>query len=259
MKTLLYPKNSQQMWEEFLKGRETYDFYHGNEELVRDAIERTHDIAWQKCEDVWIDTNAKLPSFDKPGNSAFKQLAELCKEALIIEGLADKSEYIERLKHELSDVKYLKFENYFLTLHAIFKEASKKCLIGPARGSGGGSLINYLLRITHVDPVEHGLVWERFLGRHRCLESSTKILTSDGIKSMKDIKVGDLVMTHTGEYKKIIDKEDAIHDYAIKVKFKGQTIVCSPNHRWIVDRDGKETEVIACMLQKGDKLILMQN
>ena len=47
MKTMLYPKNAQQMWDEFEKGYETYDFYEGREEIVRDAIERTHDIAWK--------------------------------------------------------------------------------------------------------------------------------------------------------------------------------------------------------------------
>jgi len=167
IKTLLYPKNASQMWDEFVKGHAIYDFYHGNEEIVRDAIERTHDIAWQKCEDVWIDTKAKLPNFDTPKKSAFQQLSALCKDAMVKEDLADKEEYVSRIKEELGDVKFLGFENYFLTMHAIFKEASKRTLLGPARGSGGGSLINYLLRITQVDPVEHKLLWSRFLGRHR--------------------------------------------------------------------------------------------
>lgn len=167
IKALLYPKNASQMWDEFKKARSEYSFYENNEELIRDAIERTHEIAWQRCDDVWIDTEAKLPKFDKPEESAFKQLVKLCKDALSSEGLDEKPEYVDRLKMELSDVKFLKFENYFLTLYYIFKEASKRCLIGPARGSGGGSLINYLLKITHVDPVEHKLIWERFLGRHR--------------------------------------------------------------------------------------------
>lgn len=167
IKALLYPKNAQQMWEEFAAGHEKYDFYHGKEELVRDAIERTHDIAWEKCEDVWIDVKAKLPKFDKPRRSAFQQLVDLCKEAMVNEGLDSKPEYVERLKTELGDIKYLGFENYFLTMHAIFKEAEKETLLGPARGSGGGSLVNYLLRVTQIDPIEHKLIWERFLGRHR--------------------------------------------------------------------------------------------
>ena len=167
LKALLYPKNATQMWDEYRRGYEKFDFYRGSEDLVKEAIERTHDVAWNMCEDVWIDTSAKLPNFDTPKKSSFEQLASLCKEAMIAEGLDKKPEYIERIKEELSDVKFLKFENYFLTLHAIFKEAEKETLLGCARGSGGGSLINYLLRITQVDPVEHKLMWARFLGRHK--------------------------------------------------------------------------------------------
>jgi DNA polymerase III alpha subunit len=258
MKTLLYPKNATQLWKEFAKAHAEHDFYHGNEELVRDAIERTHDIAWGLCEDTWIDLKAKLPNFDKPESTAFKQLVLLCKEAMIRESLDEKPEYVDRLKTELGDIKYLGFENYFLTMHAIFKEAEKETLLGPGRGSGAGSLVNYLLRVTQVDPVEHKLIWERFLGRHRCLDGSTKLMTREGIKTMSDIKVGDFVMTHTGEYKRVLVREDAVHDYAVKVKFGGQTITCSPNHRWIIDRDGEQTEVMACEIRKGDKLILFQ-
>ena len=72
---MLYPKNASQMWEEAVKGFEQYDFYKGTEELVRESIERTHDIAWEMCEDTWIDTSAKLPNFNIAGKTAFQQLA----------------------------------------------------------------------------------------------------------------------------------------------------------------------------------------
>lgn len=167
MKTMLYPKNASQMWDEFLKGHEQYDFYQGHEELVRDAIERTHDIAWEKCEDTWIDVSGKLPKFGTPEKSAFSMLADLVKEGLIREGLADKPEYVARAKEELSDIKYLGHEAYFLAMQKIFDVAVNKTLLGPGRGSGAGSLVNFLLGITQIDPIPYGLLWSRFLGRHR--------------------------------------------------------------------------------------------
>jgi DNA polymerase III alpha subunit len=255
MKTLLYPKNSFQMWEEFKSGWEKYPFYRGYENLVKESIERTHDIAWQKCEDTWIDTSAKLPKFDRPDETAFQRLAKLCRDAMITEGLHEKPEYLERIKEELSDVKFLKFENYFLTLYEIFKEAEKETLLGCARGSGGGSLINYLLKITQVDPVEHKLMWARFLGRHRCLEENTFVLAESGPKMMKDLLLGEKVMTHDGTFKAVIDKSGASHNKAAKIKFGDQTIICSLNHRWIVLRGEKEIEIMACELQKSDGLI----
>ena len=89
------------MWDEFKQGRDQYDFYHGHEELVRDSIERTHDIAWEKCEDTWIDTSVKLPKFGTPEKPAFKMLADLVKDAMISSGLAKKPEYVERMKEEM--------------------------------------------------------------------------------------------------------------------------------------------------------------
>jgi len=167
LKCMLYPKNATQMWDEFRSSYDEYDFYQGSEEVVRDAIERTHDIAWQKCEDTWIDTSVKLPKFGTPEKSAFAMLAELVKESMIKEGLASKPEYVDRMKEEMSDIKYLGYEAYFLAMYKIFHLAEKKTLFGPGRGSGAGSLVNYLLGITQIDPIPHGLLWSRFLGRHR--------------------------------------------------------------------------------------------
>ena len=167
MKTMLYPKNATQMWEEFKKGYELHEFYQGHEELMRDAIERTHDIAWQKCEETWIDTKVKLPTHTFVDETPFQRLVKLAKERLVSEGYADNPIYVERLKEELSDIKHLGHESYFLTMYEVFKEAEKKTLLGPGRGSAAGSLLNFLLGITQVDPIPYGLLWGRFLGRWR--------------------------------------------------------------------------------------------
>ena len=167
LKCELYPKNADQMWQEFQDGWNQYEFYKGNEELVKNAIERTHDIAWQMCDDTWIDTKVKLPVTDLPNKTTMQQLTELVKDALINEGLADNPVYVDRAKEELSDIKYLGHESYFLTMYKIFKEAERHTFLGPGRGSGAGSLVNYLLGITQLDPIPYNLLWNRFLGRHR--------------------------------------------------------------------------------------------
>lgn len=167
LKCELYPKNATQMWDEYKKSYENYDFYQGTEELVRDAIERTHDVVWNECEDAWIDTKAKLPKLDTPEKTAFDQLVDLVKEGLDREGMTSKPEYVARAKMELSDIKYLGHASYFVTMYKIFKKAEQRTLLGPGRGSGGGSLVNFLLGITQIDPIPYGLLWSRFLGRHR--------------------------------------------------------------------------------------------
>jgi DNA polymerase-3 subunit alpha len=165
LKCELYPKNATQMWEEYKKHVPDYSFYEGKDQIICDAIERTYDIAWDQCNEVWFNEEAKLPTFDQPGNPAFNQLVSRVKKALVEEGLHLNKEYVDRTKMELEDIKYLGFENYFLTMTKVFDLASKSTIIGPGRGSGAGSLVNYLLGITTTDPIKYGLLWERFLHR----------------------------------------------------------------------------------------------
>jgi DNA polymerase-3 subunit alpha len=119
------------------------------------------------CDDTWVDTKVKLPKLDVEGKSTFQQLAQLVKEGLEREGLSDKPEYVERAKYELGDIKYLKQASYFVTMYKIFQKAEQRTLLGPGRGSGAGSLVNFLLGITQIDPIPYGLLFSRFMGRHR--------------------------------------------------------------------------------------------
>jgi len=167
LKCLLYPKNAQQMWDEFKNSYAQYDFYKGYEIDVRDSINRTYDIAWNLCEDTWIDQSAKLPDYGTKEKPAFNMLVDLVKEGLVREGLDHNKTYIDRAKKELADIKTLGHESYFLTMYQIFEKSSQKTLLGPGRGSGAGSLVNFLLGITQLDPIEYGLLWERFLGPHK--------------------------------------------------------------------------------------------
>ena len=168
LKCELYPKNAQQMWDEFTRHYDEYkETYEGYEEKIKRSIEITHEIAWEKCEDCWIDTSVKLPDFNKPGETAFQQLEKKVKAAMHKEGLHKEKRYRERVDSELEDIEHLGFENYFLVMYEVFHKAADHTLFGAARGSGGGSLVNYLLGITQIDPLKYDLLWERFLGRHR--------------------------------------------------------------------------------------------
>tara|TARA_Y100000034_G_scaffold60809_2_gene73887 strand:+ start:6422 stop:10030 length:3609 start_codon:yes stop_codon:yes gene_type:complete len=168
LKCELYPKNAQQMWDAFKEGYSKYDFYDGSEDDVKESIERTHDIAWDVCDEVWFDdSGAKLPNFTTDKRTAFGQLADQVKEGMIRSDLHEKPEYLNRVKEELSVIKELGFENYFLTLTRVFDKAKHRTLIGPGRGSGSGCLVNYVLGITHVDPIKYDLLFERFLGLHK--------------------------------------------------------------------------------------------
>jgi len=70
LKCELYPKNALQMWNEFTRHYDEYkETYEGFEQTIKDSIEITHDITWDKCEDCWIDTNVKLEASGRPFES----------------------------------------------------------------------------------------------------------------------------------------------------------------------------------------------
>jgi error-prone DNA polymerase len=80
---------------------------------------------------------------------------------------ADRREYWERMHHELDIIAHHGFASYFLTVAQVVDDVRHMGIRVAARGSGAGSLVNHLLGIAHADPVEHGLLMERFLSKER--------------------------------------------------------------------------------------------
>lgn len=82
--------------------------------------------------------------------------------------LHDKQEYIDRANQELEVIRSKNFSTYFLIKGVIDEWAKEQdILAGPGRGSGAGSLVNYALGITKVDPLKYDLLFERFLDESR--------------------------------------------------------------------------------------------
>jgi len=166
LKCELYPKNADQMWETYKSTTADYSFYDDQE--VCDAINRTHDIAHQLIGVIEPDTSVKLPSSVVPkGKTEIQELINLCKIGLQNKDLHTNKVYVDRIKHELKIIKDKEFSKYFLTMKKIVDVAKKHQLVGCGRGSSAGSLINYVLDITEVDPIKYGLIFERFYGPHR--------------------------------------------------------------------------------------------
>ncbi|MFB9506919.1 DNA polymerase III subunit alpha [Streptomyces aurantiacus] len=76
-------------------------------------------------------------------------------------------DYWERMHHELDIIDHHHFASYFLTVAQVVDDVRGMGIRVAARGSGAGSLVNHLLGIAHADPVEHGLLMERFLSERR--------------------------------------------------------------------------------------------
>ena len=80
----------------------------------------------------------------------------------------DRKVYNERLSFELSVILEMDFPGYFLIVSDFIRWAKENGIpVGPGRGSGAGSLVAWALSITNVDPIEHDLLFERFLNPER--------------------------------------------------------------------------------------------
>ncbi len=74
----------------------------------------------------------------------------------------------ERLAHELGVIRQMGYSGYFLIVSDFIDAAKQRGIpVGPGRGSAAGSLVSFCLGITNVDPVRHGLLFERFLNPER--------------------------------------------------------------------------------------------
>ncbi|MEU8134460.1 DNA polymerase III subunit alpha [Streptodolium elevatio] len=112
----------------------------------------------------------QMPQFDVPeGETQASWLRKECERGLTMRfGPNPSQEVLDRLEMELSVISPLGFDSYFLVVADICKYARDNGIaVGPGRGSAAGSLVAYLTRITELDPLEHGLLFERFLNPER--------------------------------------------------------------------------------------------
>jgi len=112
----------------------------------------------------------KLPYFETNSKeNPDEYLERLCQEGISKKyGKFPKGEVKSRLEYELSVIKQTKFASYFLIVQDFVRWAKEnRIVVGPGRGSVGGSIVAYLLNITTIDPLKHNLLFERFLNPAR--------------------------------------------------------------------------------------------
>ena len=145
-----------------------------------DAIENTLRIA-ERCDVDLSEAENHLPNFEVPGglalddyfdqvvrdgfNERLTRLRSLEKQGVLQHSI---DAYEARLSYEIDVIKRMKYPGYFLIVWDFIRYARERGIpVGPGRGSAAGSLVAYCLRITDVDPLEFGLIFERFLNPER--------------------------------------------------------------------------------------------
>ncbi|MBD3274183.1 MAG: DNA polymerase III subunit alpha, partial [Candidatus Marinimicrobia bacterium] len=135
------------------------------------AMERTAEIA-EMCE-VNIEMGKHLlPEFPIPDDETERDPDKYLKK-LTIQGIEEKysdmrPDVKERMEHELNIIRNMGFAGYFLIVKDFVDYAREHDIpVGPGRGSAAGSLVAYVLGITDIEPLEHNLLFERFLNPER--------------------------------------------------------------------------------------------
>ncbi|NOX33317.1 MAG: DNA polymerase III subunit alpha [Deltaproteobacteria bacterium] len=195
---------------------ETFKDYPGSIENTREVI--------SKCNVEFDDKTYHFPRYaqseDESEDEIFKQKA--------MEGFEKKLEliknsnpdineqvYRDRIEYEIGIILGMGFPGYFLIV-ADFIEYSKKIgvPVGPGRGSAAGSMVAYSMGITALDPIEHGLIFERFLNPSRI--------------SMPDIDVDFCIEGRDRVYKYVIDRYGG-PDYVCQIitfgKLKAKAVI----------------------------------
>ena len=135
-----------------------------------ESLGLTLEIA-QRCSGLELPLgDPRLPTFPVPaGETPASYLERLCREGLDRRYNGPwRSEAEERLRFELDVIVEMDFASYFLIVWDYIRWARENGVaVGPGRGSAAGSLVAYALRITDLDPLEHGLLFERFLNPGR--------------------------------------------------------------------------------------------
>lgn len=180
-------RSRQQMWDAFKKHHEYMP-----DKAIKESLDNTM-VFQERVDSELLVANWKgalLPPIDMPEKYSqnttgqFQYLRDLClsgwewrdipsraefyakREGITYEEAIKK--YSDQLKMELGALMRQKFVPYFLLVRDLYEWVRKqKIMCGPGRGSAAGSIVSYLIGITSVDPVEHGLLFERFISPSR--------------------------------------------------------------------------------------------
>jgi DNA polymerase III subunit alpha len=161
---------------EYLKSAEEMSWLfrdHLTDDVIQEAIATTLTVA-DKIGEYKILGEPRIPDYPvPPGYTLADYFEEVTRQGLVerfgYQSYAEVSpDYQERLEYELQMMHQMGFDAYFLVVWDYIKFARDNGIpVGPGRGSAAGSLVAYALRITNIDPVHHGLLFERFLNPER--------------------------------------------------------------------------------------------
>ncbi|MBT2392467.1 DNA polymerase III subunit alpha [Streptomyces sp. ISL-1] len=170
------------------------------EQRARRLLADTEATAAQCVVDPVVDLGLGTPHFPEPevvgagggAGEASRLLRDLCEAGMVRRGLDRDTAALQRLEEELAVIGRLRYDTYFLTVAQVVADVREMGIRVAARGSGAGSMVNHALMIATANPLDHRLLFERFLSVRRA--------------SLPDIDIDVESARRLDVYDKIIDR-----------------------------------------------------
>jgi len=217
------------------------------EEEIQEAVANTHVVA-----DLIEEYD--LPRAPMIKSKSNKSIDYLCKIGAKKRGIdITQGVYGERYEREIKLIKEREFDDYFIVVADMISKAKQKMLVGPSRGSSAGSLVCYLIGITEIDPIEYGLLFERFIDVNRKDLPDIDIDFPDSqrkqvIKQLTDDYGADQVK-HVANISKM-QPRGAINDFAKGLRISRAETEELKNA--IIERSGGDSRAGYCMMDTFD-------
>ena len=215
-----------------------------------------------------LDTSPKTPHFE----NCEQILREKCLEGLKARGFENNQEYLDRMEYELENIVKAGFADYFVLLEDLCTWCwNNGVRTGTGRGSAAGSLVLYLLNITHADPIKYNLLFERFLSADKlqeiiekggkvtgCFSEDTIVRLENDYKYISDVKVGDFVIGNDNKPHEVLRRlEKGIQD-TIRVVYEScgklYYFDCTRGHRVSIIKNNTISDKMICEVKVGDYL-----
>lgn len=272
----MYCKTSEEVWG-------TFKQYHESDVFTEDQMKKLLFGLDELCKTfapLELDTSPKTPHFEN-SDVELREHAWKGFEKYGFDKKPNADEYKKRLEYELDNIIRAGFADYFILIERMFDWHINKMgrLGSTGRGSASGSLALRCLGVTKIDPVEHNLLFERFLDASRldeiinkggkvsgadfpdvdCFAMHTLVISENGIKEIKDVVEGEMMMTRDGTYhaiEKIVDYRNAP---IVRVVYGDWYFDCTINHRVLIKRADTIEYKYVYELVRGDCLVQDEN
>ena len=155
-----YDRNS---WPGHILDKDEWE-HHVHRHTLKQDFEEIHENTTQLMESVQHIRQKQMQLVPPPHN---RPLIDMALEGAKAKNVDLNDEYMARLNREISIVEKQGFSDYFRIVADIVAWAKQHMVVGPARGSACGSLLCWLIDITSIDPIPHGLIFERFIDENR--------------------------------------------------------------------------------------------